>query len=59
VYEAVTLTGVCTKLELIDLALREWIRSCRKKNLFGLAGKIQFADGYDHKQLRELRHDTD
>ncbi|MEQ1558758.1 MAG: type II toxin-antitoxin system VapB family antitoxin [Methyloglobulus sp.] len=59
VYEATTLTGVRTKRELIDLALRELIRSRRKKNLFDLAGKIQFSDDYDHKQLRELRHDTD
>jgi Arc/MetJ family transcription regulator len=59
VYEATTLTGVRTKRELIDLALRELIRSRRKKNLFDLAGKIQFADDYDHKQSRELRHDTD
>jgi Arc/MetJ family transcription regulator len=57
--EATTLTGVRTKRELIDLVLRELIRSRRKKNLFDLAGKIQFADDYDHKQLRELRHDTD
>lgn len=57
VEEAVTLTGVRTKRELIDLALRELIRSRRKKNLFDLAGKIQLADDYDHKNLRELRHD--
>ncbi|NOU20555.1 MAG: hypothetical protein HOO93_01980 [Methyloglobulus sp.] len=44
---------------MIDLALRELIRSRRKKNLFDLAGKIQFADDYDHKQLLELRHDSD
>jgi Arc/MetJ family transcription regulator len=59
VSEATTLTGVRTKRELIDMALRELIRSRRRKNLFDLAGKIQFADDYDHKQLRELRHDTD
>jgi len=59
VSEATTLTGARTKRELIDLALRELIRSRRKKNLFDLAGKIQFADGYDHKQLREFRHDPD
>lgn len=59
VQEASTLTGVRTKRELVDLALRELIRSRRKKNLFDLAGKIQFVDDYDHKSLRELRHDTD
>lgn len=59
VQEAATLTGVRTKRELIDLALRELIRARRKKNLLDLAGKIQLADDYDHKQLCELRHDPD
>jgi Arc/MetJ family transcription regulator len=59
VLEATTLTGARTKRELIDLALRELIRSRRKKNLFDLAGKIQLTDDYNHKTLRELRHDSD
>ena len=59
VQEAASLTGVRTKRELVDLALRELIRSRRKRNLLDLADKIQFADDYDHKQLRELRHDAD
>lgn len=59
VKEAITLTGIRTKRELIDVALRELIQSRRKKNMLDLAGKIQFADDYDHKQLRELRHDSD
>ena len=59
VHEATKLTGVRTKRELIDLALRELIRSRRKKNLFDLSGKIQFTDDFDHKQLPELRHDFD
>lgn len=59
VLEATTLTGARSKRELIDLALRELIRSRRKLNLFDLAGKIQLTDDYDHKALRELRHDSD
>ena len=59
VKEATTLTGAASKRELVDLALRELIRSRRKKNLFELAGKIQLTDDYDHKELRELRHDPD
>ena len=53
------LTGVSTKRELIDIALRELIRSKRKKNLFDLAGKIEFADDFDYKSNRGLRHGTD
>jgi Arc/MetJ family transcription regulator len=59
VLEATTLTGARSKRELLDLALRELIRSRRKLNLFDLAGKIQLTDDYDHKTLRELRHDSD
>ena len=59
VKEATILTGASSKRELVDLALRELIRSRRKKNLFDLAGKIQLTDDYDHKGLRELRHDPD
>jgi Arc/MetJ family transcription regulator len=48
------MTGVSTKRELIDLALRGLIRSRRKKDLFDLAGKIQFADDYD--PFQEIHH---
>lgn len=59
VREAVRLTGIATKRELVDVALRELIRDRRKKDLFELSGKIKFAAGYDHKQARELRSDPD
>jgi len=57
--EAIQLTGVSTKRELVDMALRELIRSRRKKSLFVLAGEIDLFDGYDYKASRELRHGTD
>ncbi len=57
VTEAFTLTDVRTKRELIDLALRELVRTRRKKDLTELAGKIQLRDDYDHKALRALRSD--
>lgn len=59
VREATSLTGVTIKRELVDMALRELIRTKRKKNLFDLAGQIEFADDYDHKAARELRHGAD
>jgi hypothetical protein len=37
------------------MALRELIRSRRKKNLFDLAGKIELADDYSHKSAREVK----
>jgi Arc/MetJ family transcription regulator len=59
IQEAIQLTGVSTKRELVDMALRELIRSKKKKNLFDLAGEIDLFDGYDYKASRELRHGTD
>ncbi len=59
VREAVSLTGITTKRELVDVALRELVRNRRKKDLFELAGTVEFAEDYDHKQLRALRNDPD
>jgi len=59
VQEAIQLTGVSTKRELVNMALRELIRSKKKKSLFELAGEIDLFDGYDYKASRELRHGTD
>ena len=50
--EAFSLTNVRTKKELIHLALQEFIRAKKKKDLLELSGKIQFHEGYDHKPLR-------
>ena len=55
--EAFALTGKRTKREVVDLALRELVRSRRKKDLIELAGRVQFREDFDHKSLRELRRD--
>jgi Arc/MetJ family transcription regulator len=57
--EALQLTNLSTQEELVNLALQELIQSRRKKNLFDLAGKIQFTEDFDHKDLRETRHAAD
>jgi Arc/MetJ family transcription regulator len=54
--EALQLTELATQEELLNLALRELIRSRRKKNLLDLAGQIQFTPDFDYKALRETRH---
>jgi Arc/MetJ family transcription regulator len=41
-----------TKRELVDEALREMIRVRSRKSLLDLKGKIQFAPGYNYKELR-------
>ena len=50
--EAFRLTNVRTKKELVHLALLEFVKAKKKKNLLELSGKIQFHPGYDHKVLR-------
>lgn len=41
-----------TKRELIQLALEEYVKNLQKKNLIELKGKIEFADDYDYKLMR-------
>jgi hypothetical protein len=53
--EAFTLTNVRTKKELIHLALQEFIKAKKKKDLLELSGKIQFHEGYDYKSMRGNR----
>ncbi|MBE9195818.1 MULTISPECIES: type II toxin-antitoxin system VapB family antitoxin [Synechocystis] len=57
--KAFQLTHLSTKEELLNLALEEFVRSRRKKNLLDLAGQIQFAKDFDHKDLRDTRYAAD
>lgn len=59
VKEASALTGISVKRELVDMALRELIKIKRKKNMFDLAGKIEFEENYDYKAMRDLRNGID
>ncbi|UFP96089.1 type II toxin-antitoxin system VapB family antitoxin [Gloeobacter morelensis] len=54
--EAFQLTNVRTKKELLHLALRELIRTRKKRNLLDLSGHIQFAEDFDPKALRVDRY---
>lgn len=55
VEEAFALTNVRTKRELVHLALQEFVRQRRKRDLTELAGKVQLRDDFDHKDLRHTR----
>ena len=48
-------SGIHTKRELIEVALREFVNSRRMKNLKDLKGKIAFSDDYDYKKMRATR----
>jgi Arc/MetJ family transcription regulator len=51
--EALLISGFRTKREVVEQALKEFIRSRSRKNLADIRGKIQFSDGYDYKAARE------
>lgn len=59
VNEALQLTQVKTKKELVNLALAELIKAKKKKNLLDLAGQIQFRDDFDRNQVRRDRNAPD
>ncbi len=53
--QALALTGVRTKRELVDLALRELVRSRRKRSMRELVGDVEFVEDFDHKAMRDTR----
>ena len=55
VAEAMVLSGVKTKREVISNALQEFVMNRKRLNLLDLDGKIEFSEGYDYKRLREGR----
>ncbi|MBN1105563.1 MAG: type II toxin-antitoxin system VapB family antitoxin [Deltaproteobacteria bacterium] len=42
-----------TKKDLIHEALEEFVQSRRRLSLIDLEGRVEFAEGYDHKRMRE------
>lgn len=58
--EALELTGEESGKDAIELVVRRFVAARRAhQDLFDLAGKIEFYDGYDPKKLRFSRHDLD
>ncbi len=53
VKEAMELTGIKTKKEIVNLALQELVVNCKQKDLRDLKGKIIFDENYDYKAARE------
>ena len=49
---AITIANAKTAREIIDTALKEFITNHQKKDIFELAGAVNFSDGYDYKALR-------
>ena len=52
IQEAMNLSQIKTKKDVIDHALRELVRMYKQKDLRDLRGQVQFYDDYDYKALR-------
>jgi Arc/MetJ family transcription regulator len=44
--------NINTKKDLIEIALKEFVKNRKMKNLRDLKGKILFSDDYDYKKMR-------
>ena len=53
--EAMALSGLRTKKEIISMALQEFVQTRKRRNLLDLSGKIKFQDDYDYKACRQGR----
>ena len=47
-------TGIHTKRELVEVALREFVRHHKMKDIRELRGAVEFAPDYDHKAMRTI-----
>ena len=52
IQEALRLSNLKTKKELIHKALEEFIQNRKRLDLREVRGKIRFAEGYDYKKMR-------
>lgn len=50
--EALTLSGLKTKRDIVHRALEEFVRNLKKRDLREIRGKVRFAADYDHKKGR-------
>ena len=53
VKEALRLSRVKTKKEVVNQALKEFVENRKRLNLMDLFGKIEFAKNYNYKALWE------
>jgi len=53
--EAIRLSGLKTKKDVISFALNELVATRKRRNLLEIEGKIMFRDDYDYKAMRGNR----
>jgi Arc/MetJ family transcription regulator len=44
-----------TKKEAVTAALKEYVKSRQRLGILSMAGKVEYWDDYDHKQLRRSK----
>jgi len=50
--EAMKMSSIKTKKEIVNIALKEYVENKKKKNLLDLVGKIELDKNYDYKAAR-------
>ena len=53
--EAMKYTSLKTKKDIVNEALKEFVANHKRLSMMELKGKIEFAEGYDHRALRAAR----
>jgi len=53
VAEAFKYSDAVTKRDLVDQALKDFVTHHKRKNMLELVGKVNIAEDYDHKALRQ------
>jgi Arc/MetJ family transcription regulator len=52
VSEAMRLSGLKTKKDVVNAALEDFVTTRSRRNLMDLRGTVSFSDGYDYKESR-------
>lgn len=55
--QAMQVSGLKTKTEVVDTAIHEFVQRRIRKDLQELRGKISFAQDYDYKKMRTGERD--
>jgi Arc/MetJ family transcription regulator len=53
--EALHISGLKTKKETVNQALKEFIQRRKQEEIINLFGTVQFDDGYNYKKLRNRK----
>jgi len=52
---AQNIAGIKTKKDTVNLALKEFIQRRKQEEIIAIFGKIEFAEDYDYKRMRNRK----